>query len=215
MLFLFFPWVGVYPGGQAAAWQYGWSIPIGYSGTWVDSDMQDVFRFPTAQEVSENPNLRAYQPGWDLLMLLYIPLMLLTVLVTVACAVQPMLHLKLPPAVEPILQWRWGIAAVLNLLLFLLLCVQVLWGFPIESAARDYVLSKNETYKKLSEKETRKTPEELHRKVLQGQARALAGRTFAFKLVFFLHLLAIIGAAIMLGLQRRGNRPPAHIDLVL
>src|SRR5207302_3296625 len=30
VLMLFFPWIGVYPGGQSAAWQYAWQIPFGF-----------------------------------------------------------------------------------------------------------------------------------------------------------------------------------------
>ncbi len=212
---LFFPWVGVYPGGQAAAWQNPLQIVIG--GSWgysEDANMKNVFHFPTSQELADNKELYAKLPGFGFLMLMYIPLLLFTVAVTVACAVLPALKLKLPPAVVPVLQWRWGIAATLNLLVFLLLMVIILVGFPIESSVYNWKMTDEEAVK-LSKIENKSTAEQLQLKVKQGEAAALTATTIWLKFVVLLHLVAIVCAGLMLALDHRGNRPPVHLDLVL
>jgi hypothetical protein len=213
---LFFPWVGVYPGGVPAVWQNPLQIVIG--GSWgysEDPNMKNVFHFPTSQELADNKELYAKLPGFGFLMLMYIPLLLLTVALTVACAVLPVLKLKLPPAVAPVLQWRWGIAAALNLLVFLLLMVIILVGFPIESSVYNWKMASDEEAVKLSKIEKKSTEEQLQLKVKQGEAAGQTATTFWLKLVVLLHIIAIGAAGLMLALDRRDNRPPVHLDLVL
>src|SRR5262249_25020445 len=81
----FFPWVGVYRGGTAAAAQNAWQATIGSSSP--EEDLEPLFKPPSA-------------PPFSFLMLFYLLLFLVTLVLTVACVVVPYLHLKLPPAVE-------------------------------------------------------------------------------------------------------------------
>jgi hypothetical protein len=209
---LFFPWVGVYPGGQEAAWQYPFEIVFGWP-LGKDDDLQKVFHFTTDQEVKDgNGKVKDNRPGIGLLMLVYLPLVFLTALVTVACAVLPTLKLKLPANVQPFLQWRWGVVAGLNLFAFLILSAQLLFGFSLESTVYDW---KANEFADLEKKENKTTPEQKELLVMKGEAAATATKTIYPKLVFFLHLVAIGGAALALALERRGNKPPVRVDLVL
>jgi len=204
-----FPWVGVYPGGQEAAWQYPWEIVLAWPGS--DPDLQKVFHFTTDQEVKDGKE-KDNRPGYGLLMLVYMPLVFLTAAVTVACAVLPSLKLKLPANIEPFLQWRWALAAGLNLFAFLILSAQLLFGFSLESTVYEWKASQ---FADLEKKENKTTIEQKELLVMKGEAAALATKTIYPKLVLFLHLVAIGGAALMLALERRGNKPPVRLDLVL
>ncbi len=211
---LAFPWVGVYPGGVPAAWQYPYQIV--YGGYTADPDMVDVFHFPTRDELDKDKNLSVKEPGFGFLMLLYIPFLLFTVAVTVACAVLPLLKLHLPPALNPVLQWRWAAAAVLNLLAFLLLSLLILWGFPIESSVYKWKTTVDDPVTaELLKKETRTSPQNLLLKVKQGEATALTSTTIYVKLAVLLHIIAIAAAGLMLALDHRHSRVPVHLDLVL
>jgi hypothetical protein len=208
VILLFFSWVGVFPGGQDAATQNAWQIV--YAGYWEDPDLQSIFHFTTTKELDAKQ--KDNRPGFGLLMFAYIPLVFLTVAVTIACAVLPLLKLKLPPNLGPILQWRWGIAAVLNLLAFLILSAQLLFGFSLESTVKDWKASQ---YAELEKKENKTTPEQKELLVMKGEAADTATKTIYPKLVLLLHIVAIGGAALMLALERRGNKPPVRLDLVL
>jgi hypothetical protein len=209
-LYLFFPWIGVYKGGQAAAWQYGWQILFGFWGE--DGNLQRVFHMTTDKEIADG--LKSNRPGFGFLMLLYTPLMLLAAAITVACAVQPLLKVKIPPNVEPLLKWRWAAVGVVILLLFLLLCVQMLWGFPLENSVYSWQLSDAE-YQKLANKEIKETSDEMRIKVFKGEAAELVMYSNYLKLVFVLHLVALVAAGLMVALDRRGNRPPVRLDLTI
>ena len=204
------PVIGVYPGGQMAASQRAWEVF--YGGYSEDANLKEFFHIPTAQELKDNPALKDYRPGWAFLMFDYIALLLLTVAVTIGIAVLPLLNLKLPPNIEPLMQWRWALVAGLNLLVFLVLLVQLLWGFPLEGSIYN---ADAEKFDALAKNPSRNTPQEMTLKVMKGQASEVVTRTVYLKIIIALHLAAIAGAGLMLALERRGNRPPARIDLVL
>jgi hypothetical protein len=147
-------------------------------------------------------------------MLLYWPLFLLTLLVTVGCALLPVLQLKLPPNLDPVLQWRWGIVAVLNLVTLLVLIVHLLWGFSLEQSVYEWKIAQPEV-QKLAKKENRDTVENKTLAALKGEAANLVQRTVWLKLCVLLQIIAIGAAALMMELERRGNRPVPHLDLVV
>jgi len=214
---LFFPWLGVYPGGQAAAWQYAWQIPLGFK-PFVDADLQkepmlhQQYHTITADELKEGSETN--QPSFDLLMLFYWPFFLFTLAVTVACAALPLLPVKVPPALQPVMQWRWGIVAVVNLLLFLVLVLQLIWVFSWEERVSAWKMSQPEVVK-LAKSDSPDTIQAKTLKALKGEAANLVERTIYVKLTVFLEIIAIAAALIMLGLERRTNSTPVHLDLVL
>src|SRR5262249_4736781 len=101
-----FDWVGLYPGGVPAATQNAWQAAFG--GMTKDGDLK---RGPFKSEEDK--------PGWSLLTFFYLlPLFFLVLGVTIASTIVGMIPVKLPPAVEKFLPWRWGIVAAANLILF-------------------------------------------------------------------------------------------------
>ncbi len=206
-IMLFFPWIGVYPGGQPAAWQYAYQIPFGWE--WHDADLQKLFHF-TADGEDKVDN----RPGFDFLMLLYWPLFLATLAITIGFAILPALNLKLPPNVQPYLKWGWGIVAVLNLLLFMLLCLQLVWGFSLENSVYSWKLEQTGAAD-LAKLQTRDTIQEKLLAAYKGQARDLVKTTVYLKLTVVLLLVAILGAALMLALEQRHKPTPVRIDLVV
>src|SRR5207249_211671 len=74
------------------------------------------------------------RPGWNVLMIFYLPLLFATLLVTLACLALAFIPpAQLPAAIHPILPWRWGVVAALNLVLLLFLALQMLLGFSLEN----------------------------------------------------------------------------------
>jgi hypothetical protein len=151
------------------------------------------------------------KPGWSLLTLFYLLLFCFLVLpVTIASVALPMIHLKLPPQVEKLMPWRWGIVAALNLILFLFLGLQVLLGFSLDSHYRDWV---NQEMKK----EVKENPNTEERKTMdahRGELLDMLRYTFWLRLVVLLHLVAILSSALMFWINQRGaHRPLPKFEL--
>jgi hypothetical protein len=202
-----FAWVGVYPGGVAAATQSAWGIAFG--GYTEERDMASLFRLPTEQQVAEG-DAKDIRPGFSFLMFVYLLLFFPTLIVTVGCLVLEFVPIKMPPALEKVLPWRWGIVAALNLAVFLFLGLQLPGKIGLETSAKEW-----------SQKQLENREKERHEKsVPRLQAEAERGRdeetarTFVFRLVVLLHLLAIVSAAMMFWIGQRGTRPLPRIDVM-
>jgi hypothetical protein len=195
-----FNWVGLYPGGVPAATQNAFQAAFG-SYT-PDGDMQKDY----AQAFDDEK----YKPGVNVLTIFYLLLFFLLVLpLTAAAVVIGLVPVKIPPAVEPILPWRWLIVAGANLFLFLFLGLQLLLGFSLENRYADWVDKQVET------KGTKTTQQQKLDAAQKGILMSHLEHTFALRLAVFLHLLAIVCAALMFWLNRRGtHRPLPKIELV-
>ena len=136
-------------------------------------------------------------------MLLLIP----TFLITLGCLALAFVHpSKLPPALYPLLPWRWGVVAALNLILLLFLVLQLVLGFSLENnfiAATD----KEVAAAAKARKEATTTPEARKDAIDHGIARQAVSRTVWLDLVVLFSILAVAGAALMFCLNRRGTRP--------
>ena len=132
------------------------------------------------------------------------PFFLITLIVTIAVAVLPYLHVQLPPAVTNLLPWKWGIIALLNAILLLFLGLQLLFNFGLESTVKEAarlaagadkakkVEELNTTERKMFEADNGKYTDSLH-------------RTIWLKLAFVLHILATAAAALMYWMEKRGT----------
>jgi len=196
----FFAWTGVYPGGVHDAWQNAWQAAFaGYS---TDPDAASVVApFPKDGE-----------PGVDFLLIVYVLLLLPTLLITLGCLALAFVGAaKLPPALYPILPWRWGVVAALNLILLLFLVLQLVLGLSLEN---NYIAAKDKEVAARAEtrKEAATTPQQREDAIDHGKARQEVSRTVWLDLVVILSILAVIGAALMFCLNRRGTRPAPRID---
>ena len=93
-IFLFFPWVGVYPGGVPAVTQNAWDAAFGSTG--ADPDMKDMVTISEtdAKSVLEAPSptlkLAVGEPSKSLLLIFYLlPFFLVTLVVSIAVAMLP------------------------------------------------------------------------------------------------------------------------------
>jgi hypothetical protein len=197
----FLAWVGLYPGGVPAATQNAWQAAF-------DLDTRDPDVTPEVSALKDQ-NIR---PGVSVLTIFYLLLFLLLVLpVTVASVAIDHVHIKLPPAVEKLLPWRWGIVAAANLILFLFLGLQVILGFSLESRYADWV-DKEVTG---DSKEPKNTVNRKQDQVRKGRYLEDLRRTGWLYSVVVLHLVAVVGSILMFWItQRSPGRPLPKLELL-
>jgi hypothetical protein len=200
----FFTWVCVCPGGEEMIGANAWGAT--FNGGTSNMDLQ---RTPIVGKIltPESPNPIA---GFSVLAIFYIlPFVLVVLPVTVASIVLDRVGVKLPPAVQKVMPWRWGIVAALNLVFYLFLLLQMALGFAPETNYNNWVKS---TY---SVPDTAQTPEKLVNKATQGMAFEALRYGGALKLAVLLHLVAICSSALMFWVDRRGpNRPVPRLELM-
>lgn len=196
----FFNWVGLYPGGIPADTQNAWQAAF---GLWTpDADVEPLL--PALKD-------KETQPGASVLTIFYLLLFFPVLAVTVASVVITMIHVKLPPGVEKILPWRWGIVAAANLVLLLFLGLQVLLGFSLDSRYGEWVDKKV----KGDSTEAKNTVQKKKEEVDRGHYLEALCHTIWLRLVIVLHLVAIISAALMFWIAQRGtHRPMPKLELL-
>jgi hypothetical protein len=205
----FFPWVGVYPGGVPDDTQNAWQAAFG--GYTEDPDLGKEFHIPTEKEIKEatdKDKVRDYRPGASPLTIVYLLLFLPTLVVTVGSLVLQYVQVKLPGWLEPFYPWRWGIVAAANLLVFLFLVLQLLLGFSLESTLREVYDGS------VPRKEMKTTVEQKLEAADRGKFLGYLHRTAWLQLTVWLHVLAIVCAALVFWIGRHGDRPPPRIDVL-
>lgn len=207
MVLMFFPWVGYFPGGYGVVTQNGWNSAFGYAPA------EPVYVRKVLKLESDELPEKA-RPAMDVLLLFFVILFLLALILALASIVMPLLKLQLPPAVQQLMPWRWGITGALTILAFLFLFLQSLVGFSIE-AKGDYAL--NPFGQTIST--STGTPEDQEIQNIKNgslfSSRAIE-RTLAFNLVFWLMLLASLGCAAQYWLDQRERtrRPLPRFELM-
>jgi hypothetical protein len=195
----FFDWVGLYPGGEPAVTGSAWTAAFGAYN--VDGDLKQLV--PAIED-------EKYKPGASPLTIFYLFLFIPTLVVTIASVVITMIHVKLPPQVEKLLPWRWGIVAAVNLIVFLFLGLQVLLGFSLDSRYREWVDSDT----KREAKENPTTQERKKADAYRGKLLEVVHHTVSLRLVVLLHLVAIVSALLMFWVNQRGtHRPLPKLEL--
>jgi hypothetical protein len=204
----FFPWVGVYPGGVADAWQNAWQATVG--GYSFDPDVVGaVPPFKVAEKGAE----KTVEPGYNVLLIFYFLVFIPTLVIAVGCLALTFLPApKLPPALSPILPWRWGIVAGLNLILLLFLALQLVLGFSLVNNVLAATDSDITARAEKREAGVTTTTQARHDAIDRGLIRQELRRTIWLDLVVFLHLVALAGAGLMFWINRRGSRPAPRID---
>lgn len=189
----FFDWDGLYPGGEPAVTGNAWRAAFGAYN--VDGDLKNHVNFGEDDK---------YKPGASILTIFYLLLFFPALIVTITSVVLEMVPIKLPPQVNNLLPWRWGIVAAANLIVFLFLALQLLLGFGLDSRYRDWV-------DKETKLEVKNNPTTLERKtadVKRGELLDRLRHTSWLRLVVLLHLIALVCSALMFWLDRRGTHCP-------
>jgi hypothetical protein len=194
----FFNWVGLYPGGVPSVTQNAWGAAFGSY---------------TEDGNLKSPSVRdeKYKPGASVLTIFYLLLFFPTLAVTLASVAIGMVPVKLPPQVENLLPWRWGIVAALNLILFFFLALQLLLGFSLDNRYADWV---EKQVKVNDSKEPKSTEQQMKEDSRRGMLLQANYHTFWLRLVVLLHLVAILCAALMFWINQRGtHRPLPKLEL--
>jgi hypothetical protein len=199
----FFNWVGLYPGGYAVYTQNGWQAAFG--GYSSDDEWEANVR-------EKEPGKDG--PGFGWLTFFYLLIFFPTLFLAIASV---LIHLKfLPLRLPPPLQQYWQLrplaVAGIALFAFFFLGLQVLFGFKLDSEVQE------EAEAAVKQKaDSAKTEKERHIVDLREAAFVSAlnpRRTFVFRLVVILHLLAIAGLGLEYWLDRRGHRPAPRLDVM-
>ncbi|MHB1424347.1 MAG: hypothetical protein ACYC3I_14330 [Gemmataceae bacterium] len=195
----FLDWDGLYPGGEPAVTESAWGAA--FDGYKPDGDLKTYV--PALKDDKRSPGV-----SW--LTIFYLLLFFPVLVVTIASVVLPIIQVKLPPQVEKLLPWRWGIVAAANLFLFLFLGLQLLTGFSLDSFYTEWV----DKEMKGEIKENPTTQERKLADVKRGELLERRHYTHWLRLVVLLHLLAILGAILMLWVHQRGtHRPLPKLEL--
>jgi hypothetical protein len=178
-ILLFFPWTGTLAWGEKLEWY----TASGW-GTGFGSNM-------------------------SFLGLLHVLLILLALPLSVAVVVIPILGIKLPAAVESFWPWRSVAVAGLVGLATLLLLLQLMIGFGLQSNVEAWADGRNlEELKKHELANKLKTTEQ------REYARATVYHSTWLRLATVCHLIALGGLALQNWAQQRGNRPLPRIDIL-
>jgi hypothetical protein len=196
----FFPWVGSYPGGIGVLTQNAWQAAFGS----VTADT-GITTFPVSPE-DFHPGVSA----WTLLALLTV---LVALAIAVALVVMPRTQVKLPPQVQHYWPWRMLILAGVAALPLILLTLQMLVGFALETKASDEAGAAARERRAASKGE----PAVRNAEVEEGMAVGRLGlhRTLALRLAYLCLLVAVLTALLEYWLDRRGaNRPLPRVELL-
>lgn len=207
----FFTWLQIAPGGVWAFRQGAWSAAFASgetNGNLKENTFYGVFTGKTTNE--KTPLFDETAVSASILTVFYVLLFLPTMIITVGVIVLAFMKVPpLPPFVQQLLPYRWGIVTVLNLLVFFFLLLQLILGFDLESAWAKKV---NDGVSVLKSGETR---EILENEAKRGILFGYADRTIWLRLVVVLHLLTILAAGMVYWLGRRGeHRPLPRIELI-
>jgi hypothetical protein len=205
----FFPMVGMYPGGYPAHTQGVWYGIWGYYSTNPDWD-----KMPAANEkvpaliLDKNGSAGISAP----MLFYFFPIFPLALLLTAAAVALglPNLRLKLPDIVDKIKGYRWAIAAGLTLLAFLLLSINVFFGFSLETKVKSDIATSDWM------KTQRNRASEGDKLVAMAEGSLLGAqcleRTLWLRLSYFLLLLAVAVSGLLAWIDWRGPRPLPQLE---
>lgn len=197
-------WLEISPGGLPMITANAWGAAFGY-GRVDDPALEEAFAGDALEghKLGENPFAGA---SW--LAIFYLLLLIMVVLpVTLASVVLEHVHIALPPGIQSVMPWRWGIVAAANLILFLFLALQLALGFQMEA-----------NYKAWAEKtstnpDAKKAAELKANEVRRAIALEADRHTWQLHLVVLLHLVIITSAILTYWIEQRGpGRPLPNIQ---
>ena len=202
-----FPMTGMFPGGYPA---YTQGVPWAAFG-YYNSD-PDWLKMPDANK--NVPALILTKPlSFDPSMFFYFfPLFPLALLLTIAAAVLPRLHVSLPDPVERMKPYRWAIAAGVTLVAFLFFSIPVLLtGFSLENAVKREVHNLDA----IKEHQAKVSAGDRVAAMAEGSllgAQCLT-RTTWLRLSYLLELLALLVSGLLFWVEWRGEKPPPRLEV--
>jgi hypothetical protein len=215
-----FTWVAFAPGGVYVDSQNAWQAAFGSVSTDPDlrknlSSIRTEDKDNTAADVEQIPikAIKAGDPGFGVVMFLWLLLLLANSFVVIVAVVAGYVHGFVPPKVQPYLRWRWAAAALVTLVSFLFLVLQDSIGFNLERndlAAIDRLTRKmDESAKTASDAGASKTVA-----IWRGILEQAVVRTFWYRCAFWFYFWALVFVFITMLADLRSPRPSPRIDLL-
>lgn len=183
--------------------QSAWQAAFGLE-PWLDPDIGT--EAPFVKKEGDKKKVDQIPVSVPLLfyLLLIVPLTVVSLLAVVLTAFPNLA----PPAVRLVVPWRWLITAGLTLLTLLLLGLQMLVGFGLESKVAEIAEKRiHSDVQAAKDEPTRKT-------LLLRQAEEVGGlrRSFIPGLVLVLHIIALLSCVVVWWLDSRPTQPLPRID---
>jgi hypothetical protein len=199
LIFMFFPWTGVYPGGYGIYTQNAFQMVWG--GFSTDAVGDKVLGMEKAIHA-------AIWANW--LMIFYVLLILAALLLAAAPIVLALISYPVPHALQPFWPWRNVLTVIVLLLAFLILLSFLVSGSGFENAVIAHV--EGATAKESAKPASDEQLEQERIKRALELSRLNLSRTFWLHCAVWLHLLALAGAGLELCLERRGARPLPQLE---
>jgi hypothetical protein len=201
----FFPWVRVAAGSVTILSQGAYGTAFG--GYSLDEDIEKMDKDMAGGNIRKTID---EELGASVLMIFYILLFWPTFLLTIAFLVLTLLGVRLPPALQGLMRWRWGIVAALNMLLFLFLVLQLLIGFSLESQVKEQLDSGlvSQGLKEASRGAPSGVSKSKVEDAIRGGILDLLERSFWLQLAFWIHILVTVTAALLFWVEQRGSMRP-------
>jgi hypothetical protein len=200
LVLTFFPWVGGYPGGFRMVTQSAWQVAFGKG-----SENKEILGDSKGDKEGEDEK----GPGKGALVLVGLILLCLTVLIAITFIVFNLLPSGTASFIDGLKRWQGLILGGLALLVLLFIFIQMLAGFPVEKKAKETTDAFDAEIDK-AEGPAKKEP--IMKKGATIGTLGI-GRTFWFRLAFWLLLLAALCGFLQFWGVRRGNRPPPKLEL--
>lgn len=207
----FFPWVGMYPGGERVFKQNAWQAAFGGMSS-VDRVWESMANWDRLK--TGDGDLRTVSVGASGMLIFFLLLFLVSLAVGVgtAFAESDPKRFQLPPRVRTYWPWRQLIVAGLAGLVLLLLLVELFKGFPLENHTAATVDRAFSEQRKSVMSDDGKRRLELQESETLSQYHLR--RTNWLRLVIVLLVVTVAGALLDHWLQRRGGRPLPRADLM-
>jgi hypothetical protein len=162
------------------------------------------------KDLDDKNKIKDYRPSVSILTLFFILLLVPTLVITVASVVVPLLQVNVPPAVAQLMPWRFAIVAGLTAVLLLFLGLQLVLNFSLENRFKEHV-NDNPQLKT----EGKNTVQLKEIEVERGKLLNSLERTFWLRLTVCLVLLALVCAAFVFWVSKRGeHRPVPKLELM-
>jgi hypothetical protein len=200
----FFPWVGSFAGGSSVYWQEPWRAAIGSVGR--NFAVEKAIAIPTNW-------LNNVHSDWYLM----IPYLLFLIIGLIVVWAERLAHWFDPRRLPPLRKiWPYiqSIIGALLLVLFILSLVQIANGFGMERAIRKTV---SDQFAERREEAAKKQDESVLASINYEADMTYNSynieRTTWLYLALLCNLLAILAMALVLVLERRGNKPAPKLLL--
>jgi hypothetical protein len=200
-----FPWVGVYYGNYGIDTQNAWQVAFGSVST--SSDVEDLSWVKGKKGGGEFGPKEPIDVGVGFLTILYLLGLFVTLFVVVAAIALDFTSKYLPPNVEKFTRWRWVVVAAVALLTFLVMLLQDVVPFSLESRGADMI--------EKSTKVEEGTPAAVRKYMDVGRsaARHFITRTTWYRWAFWFNFWALVFSVLVMLALLRYPGPPPRIDL--